>query len=167
MKKLTALLLLISFFANSQSSKAILEMDSYSFIYPKDWKIVEGCVENQCTINSLRDSLLNEDTYVESINFTVNDLASASYTAQQYANFSVDYLPKVVEGFAVLENKKLSQNCQLLVYKGKKDDFDQTWMQYYYVANSKVYIVTFSAESRKFELYKPMLLPYLESFYLK
>jgi hypothetical protein len=145
----------------------MVDFPSYKMTFPDTWKIKNGCVETQCTINSPRDTLMSFDTYIESINLTVNKLNNTSYTALKYADYSIGYLPKVVQQFEVLEKKNLGGNSYRVTYRGVKNGLRQTWRQYYYVRRGKVYIVTFSAETRKYEIYQPMIEPYLDSFTFK
>lgn len=140
---------------------------AYSITIPEGWRISDNCTEDLCSLFSPPDTLSKEyDRYVESINITVNKLSSPSYTVDQYAAFSIGYLPKVVKDFTILEKKKLRSNVYRLTYQGFKDYSAQTWRQYYYVKNAKVYIVTFSAETRKYEQFLPLIQPYLDSFKL-
>lgn len=164
MKKLLFLLFLPFFSLAQTDSIKVLENEIYSMSYPAEWNIKDGCTTDQCTINSERDTLLDYDTYIESINITVNNLSSASYTAEKYANFSIGYLPKVVQRFKLLNKKKLGTKSYRIVYKGYKNAIAQTWMQYYHVKNQKVYIITFSGETRKHEIYRPLIEPYLDTF---
>ncbi|AWW00217.1 hypothetical protein [Arcticibacterium luteifluviistationis] len=178
MKYLFVLLLSVSFTLKAQTAPEkidtldaeaplLIDMPTYSIELPNTWTIKAGCVEEQCTAHSPTDTLRGYDTYIESVNLTVNKLSSASYTAEKYANFSIGYLPKVVKGFKVLEKKKLSPKSYVISYKGNKNNIWQTWIQYYHVKNSKVYIVTFSAETLKYRHYQDMIEPYLASFKFK
>ena len=156
--------------ANARSltdSTIVLDFKPYKIDYPSSWKLKPGCVANECSILAPKDTILLPDTYLESINLTFNSLPSASYTVDKYAQFSIDYLPKVVKNFKVVEKKKLKSNVIRLTYTGEKDTFKQTWRQYYYVKASKVYIVTFSAETPKYEHYKAIIEPFLDSFTVK
>jgi hypothetical protein len=148
-------------------STIVLDFKPYKIDYPSSWKLKPGCVANECTILAPKDTILLPDTYLESINLTFNALPSASYTVDKYAQFSIDYLPKVVKNFKVVEKKKLKPNVIRLTYTGEKNTFNQTWRQYYYVKSSKVYIVTFSAETPKYEHYKAIIEPFLNSFTVK
>ncbi|SOE19892.1 hypothetical protein SAMN06298216_0393 [Spirosomataceae bacterium TFI 002] len=144
-----------------------IDMAKYKLTIPNNWKIKAGCTEEQCTANSPQDTLGGFDTYIESINITVNKLSSSSYTAEKYANFSIGYLPKVVKGFKVLEKKRLNSYSYRVTYTGSKNNIEQTWRQYYHVRSSKVYIITFSAQARKYDHYQPIMEPYLASFKFK
>lgn len=145
----------------------MIDMARYSMEIPATWRIKPGCIETQCSANSPRDTVGGFDTYIESINITVNKLSSSSYTAEKYANFSIGYLPKVVKGFKVIEKKRLSSRSHRVTYTGVKNGIHQTWRQYYHVRSSKVYIITFSAQAKKYDYYQPIMEPYLDSFKFK
>ncbi len=144
-----------------------VDFPAYRMTVPDGWSIKAGCVSDQCTFTSTRDTVGGFDTYIESINLTVNKLNNTSYTALKYADYSINYLPKVVQGFKVLEKKNLGNNAYRVSYRGTKNGLEQTWRQYYYVKGGKVYIVTFSAETRKYDYYQPLIEPFLNSFKLK
>lgn len=171
MKKLFfSLFIFIGFTANATSltdSIKVLDFKPYKIDYPSSWRLKAGCAVNECSILSPGDTLSWPDGYTESINLTFNPLPSASYTADQYATYSIAYLPKVVKNFKVIEKKKLKSNVIRVTYSGEKDTHKQTWRQYYYVKSSKVYIVTFSAETSKYPAYQPFIEPFLNSFTLK
>ena len=171
MKNLLFILLtFIGFTANATAltdSIKVLDFKPYKINYPSTWRLKAGCVANECSILAPADTLNYPDTYTESINLTFNQLPSASYTVDKYAQFSIDYLPKVVKNFKVIEKKKLKSNVIRLTYSGEKDTSKQTWRQYYYVKSSKVYIVTFSGETSKYDYYQPFIESFLNSFTLK
>jgi hypothetical protein len=165
------IIIFLSFSAKAISfadSVLVLDFKPYKITYPSTWRLKETCAVNECSILAPFDTLSKPyDTYTESINLTFNTLPSAEYTVDKYAQFSIDYLPKVVKNFKVIEKKKLKPNVIRLTYAGEKNNFQQTWRQYYYVKAGKVYIVTFSTETPKYEYYQPFIEPYLNSFTLK
>jgi hypothetical protein len=145
----------------------VLNQKAYSITIPDGWRIQENCTNDLCSLLSPRDTLGSYDRFTENINFTVNKLPSPSYTVDKYAQYSITYLPSVVKNFKVIEKKKLRSNAYLLTYKGEKSGFAQTWRQFYYIKNAKVYIMTFACETEKYEFYLPIIDPYLGSFKLK
>jgi hypothetical protein len=180
MKFLVPFFLIVTFYSKAQSipnhtdgldtliSKPLkIDMPKYSIELPQTWEIKPGCLEEQCTANSPGDTIGGYDMYIESINLTVNKLSSTSYTAEKYATFSIGYLPKVVQEFKVLQKAKLSASSYRVTYTGVKNNFRQVWRQYYHVKSGKVYIVTFSAEAKKYNNYSEMIEPYLASFKFK
>jgi hypothetical protein len=164
------ILVSLEFSANANlltDSTKVLDFKSYKIDYPSTWRLKTGCVVNECSILSPVDTLSWPDGYTESINLTFNRLPSASYTVDQYAKFSIDYLPKVIKNFKVVEKKKLKSNVISITYSGEKDTHKQTWRQYYYVKSNRVYIVTFSTETSKYAVYQAFIEPFLNSFTLK
>ena len=145
----------------------VLDKKAYSMNIPTGWKIQSDCQENLCSLLSPVDTLSYIDRFVDNINITVDKLPSPSYTVDKYAQFSISYLPSVVKNFKVIEKKKVKSNGYLVTYKGEKSGFAQTWRQFYFVKNSKVYIVTFATETIKYEKYLPIVDPFLNSFKLK
>ncbi len=141
-----------------------LEKKGYKIQIPGGWRISADCQDQNCSLFSPADTLLLPDTYVENINITVEKLSSTSYTVDQYTTFSIGYLPKVVQNFKLISKKKLSSSSYVIEYKGRKNNFEQSWRQFYYVKNAKIFIVTFAAETPKFEYYKPQVESYLKSF---
>lgn len=142
----------------------VAELKEYRITVPESWYIKAGCVDEKCVMLSPADTLSSYDRFTENISITVSKLSSSKYTADMYADFSKGYLPKVVSNFEVLERKRLKSNKVLMVYRGKKDGYEQTWMQYYNVKNAKVYIVTCSIETKNYEAYRPIIKEYAETF---
>jgi hypothetical protein len=145
----------------------VLDKKTYKMDIPKGWRIQDNCQENLCSLLSPTDTLSYIDRFVDNINVTVDKLPSANYTVDKYAQFSITYLPSVVKNFKVIEKKKLKPNVYMVTYKGEKSGYAQTWRQYYYVKNAKVFIVTFACETEKYAYYKDIVEPYLNSFKLK
>ena len=94
----------------------VLEKKGYVITIPKGWKIQENCKEELCNLVAPFDTLGILDTFLESINFTVNQLPSASYTVDEYARFSIKYLPSVVKNFSIVDRKKIKSNA-FIVYE--------------------------------------------------
>jgi hypothetical protein len=139
---------------------------TYKMELPKGWRVQDGCKDELCSLLSPADTLSYFDRFTENINITVNKLPSASYTVDKYASYSISYLPKVVKGFKLISKKKLKSNVYLIEYTGEKSNFNQTWKQYYYVKNSKVFIVTFASEAKNYDYYLPIVEASLKSFRL-
>jgi hypothetical protein len=142
----------------------VLKRNTYSIHIPQGWKLMDGCQENLCSLLSPADTLSGFDRFTENINFTLEKVPSATYTVDKYAAYSENYLPKVVKNFKVLDRKKIRPNAYRLTYKGEKSGFSQTWRQYYYIKNQKIYIVTFACETSKYAFYLPLIEPHLNSF---
>lgn len=138
---------------------------SYTMDIPEGWKIKESCIEADCSFLAPQDN--PTDTFLENINITVADAPSKNYPVTKYTDFSIGYLPSVIENFELVERKKLPGNSEYIIYKGFKSGFNQTWKQYYHIKDSKMYIVTFTAETPRFEEYIGRIQENLDSFRVK
>jgi hypothetical protein len=177
MKNILVLLILLTGFSVKAQQKdsvltqpkpvATLDKKGYSIKIPDQWKIMDNCQENLCSLLSPVDTIGYFDVFIENINITVSDLPTKSYTVDQYSQYSIKYLPTVVKNFKIIDRKKLKPNVFRMTYQGEKNNFKQTWRQFYYVKAGKVYIVTFASETEKYDKYLPVIDPFLDSFKLK
>lgn len=138
---------------------------SYAIDIPEGWKIKENCTESDCSFLAPQDT--PTDTFLENINITVADAPSKNYPVTKYTDFSIGYLPSVIENFELVERKKVPGNSEYVIYKGLKSEFQQTWKQYYHIKDNKMYIVTFTAETLQFEEYIGKIQENLDSFRVK
>ncbi len=164
MKLIVILFISVNAFSFAKDS---LSNFNYTIEIPKGWTTQEGCTEKYCTFLAPIDTLNGNDSYLENINITVNDLPSSKYPIEKYTEFSIKYLPSVVSQFELLEKHQLTSYSSRVTYKGRKSKFNQTWRQYYIIKDSKVYIVTFAAETSKFEHYIAFVQQSLDSFRVK
>lgn len=164
MKITIILLCLLGIKANAFPGDSLANF-SYTIEIPEGWKIKDNCTEEDCSFLAPQDN--PADTFLENINITVADAPSKNYPVAKYTDFSVGYLPSVVGNFELLERKKLAGNSEYIIYRGKKSGFDQTWKQYYHIRGSKMYILTFTAETSQFEKYADHIGRHLDSFKVK
>lgn len=164
MKKLLVIFCFLAFRAQACPVDTLVHF-SYSIDIPDGWKTKENCTENDCSFLAPQDA--PTDTFLENINITVADAPSKNYPVTKYTDFSIGYLPSVIENFELVERKKLPGNSEYIIYKGLKSEFHQTWKQYYHIKGTKMYIVTFTAETAKFEEYIGRIQENLDSFRIK
>jgi hypothetical protein len=164
MKSLILFFCIVSFHATAFQTDSLKNF-SYSIDVPENWTVKDGCTEADCSFLAPQDN--NQDTFLENINITVVDAPAKNYSAEKYTDFSIGYLPTVVENFELLERVKLPENASRITYKGLKSGYHQTWKQYYFIKSSKMYIVTFTAETPKVEEYILKIQSTLDSFKVK
>lgn len=155
---------LFPLFAIAQSADTLDKFD-YVLPIPKGWTIKEGCQAQDCSLLAPQDH--SKDTFLENLNITVAEAPAKNYPVEKYVDFSAQYLPSVIDGFKILERKKLEGNKAYLIYTGTKNDFLQTWKQVYWIKGEKLYILTLSTESSQFENYIQNIGSFLEAFTLK
>ena len=159
------ILVLVLLYSTPCKASDTLRLGSYEMAIPTGWTVKDDCTENDCSILAPRDN--NEDTYLESINITINELGKLNYSVEKYANISVEYLPTVIEDFELLSRVKLPNNAAVLNYKGNKSAYNQTWKQYYFVVGTKMHILTFAAESKNYDTYINVIQENINSFIVK
>lgn len=165
MKYLITFFLILIFNTLGYSQSDTLKTDSYTIIIPEGWKIKEGCLPGDCSLLAPHDNF--EDTFLENINIVVAKAPAKNYPVKKYADFSVGYLPSVIENFEVIDRKPIANNGEYVIYQGIKSDFKQTWKQYYFIKNEGLYIITFTAETDRFDEYINKIQANLDSFQIK
>jgi hypothetical protein len=155
------LLLCLSTAVHAQSPDTLNRFD-YTLPLPAGWTVKEGCSETDCSILAPQDH--KQDTFLENINITIAAAPSKNYPVGKYTDFSVNYLPSVIQDFKILERTKLKGNAEYLVYQGTKSNFAQTWKQYYFIREEKLYILTLTAEQTQYASYLERIGPLLDAF---
>lgn len=155
------LLLFISTAVQAQSADTLNRFD-YTLPLPPGWTVKEGCSATDCSILAPQDH--KQDTFLENINITIAAAPAKNYPVGKYTDFSVNYLPSVIQDFKILERTKLKGNAEYLVYQGTKSDFAQTWKQYYFIRGEKLYILTFTAEQGQYPAYMEKMGTLLDEF---
>jgi hypothetical protein len=158
---------LIVFAYNSFAQTITLTKAAYSIKYPSTWEVKPGA--NNLTFNIQAPSDGAGDTYTEFIDLTVNKLEDATMNAEKYALFSKGYLPSKIPKFKVVESKKTTQNKvgYFMVFTGLQNGKQCKWKQCYFVKNSKVYIITYTAAAESYDSYKAIVEPMIASFIVK
>lgn len=144
-----------------------LDKKEYKIAIPENWTVDKDCKDDLCSLFSPSDTLSYYDIFIENLNITVAKLPTASYTAENYSTYSRGYLPTVVKNYKLLNKKKLKPNVSMIEFTGIKNNFDQTWQQYYFVKRQKVYILTFAIETKKYAYYTSNYKNIFNTFILK
>jgi hypothetical protein len=138
---------------------------TYTINIPQDWTTKEGCNASDCSYLAPQDN--GQDTFLENINITVVEAPAKNYAVKKYTDFSLGYLPTVMDNFELIDRKALPNNAEYIIYKGFKSNYNQTWKQYYFIKGNTLYILTFTAETPKFEEYIAKIQENLDSFKMK
>jgi hypothetical protein len=167
MKKILLSLLLLASIAVNAQEFTTLSKSTYSIKYPSTWVADENADAKGFTIKSPTEG--QEDVFVENLNLAIEKLTSFGYTAQDYAAFSKGYLPQKIKNFTVITNKKgtLGKDSWFMEFKGLQNNKKLQWKQYYIVVNSKVHILTFTAEPDKYKNYLPVANAMMASYKAK
>lgn len=141
----------------------------FSISYPKTWT-VDRSGENGTSFYLFSPFLSSNDVFQENVNLIIQDVKGYGITLDSYTEFSIDDIGKSVQNSRILENIRKSAHglsYHKMVYSGEINGFKLTFMQYYWVVNEKVYLLTFTAEPDQFSKYLPVADRILNSFVMK
>lgn len=166
MKKILFIItFLFSFISFSQNARTI-KTSEYEISFPENLKFDDSKTRNTEVIIYMEKE--NEkDLFIENINLIIQDLKGYQIDLNQYINISEI---QVNENGKLIESKKINLNgaeAQLMVYEAKPTGRALKFYQYLLVKNEKAFILTYSAEVEKFDLYFQEINKIFNSFSVK
>ena len=169
MKYFFILFIGINLFAQEQVNDwASLEGKEFSVQHPKNWTLDKSGIMGTNFI--LFSPLSNaEDTFKDNVTFIIQDLVGYKLTLKQYTNISKNQIKNMITDSKILScttEKRHYLDFQKLIYTGKQGIYNLQFTQYYWVENSKAYVLTFTEES-KYGQYKIKGNKILNSFIIK
>ncbi len=146
-----------------------LEISGHSIAYPEMWE--PDTSGNMGSVFFLHAPLTNEeDTFMENINLILQNLADEKMKSKAYISRTIEQITTYLKDYKIIQNAKTKKNnkeCYVLEYSGSMNNFELHFLQYIWVQKGKAYILTFTATSESFELYRPTAIQMLESMKLK
>ena len=85
----------------------------------------------------------------------------------EYVNFQVDQLKDAILDFQLIKKNKqtlFNELAYTIFYTGRRRDFHIKIMQSYILKNNKIYLLTYTAENDKFDLYFKIIKKMIKSF---
>lgn len=165
------------FFASAQqeSSKntaaanwSSVSRTNYSIKCPSHW-IIDTANSKLFGTDVIIFSTLSSttDKFKENINLIVEDLQGQDVSLEKYVTLATSGIKKIIDDVEIIESATLKQGnreFQKLVFRGTQGDFDLKTIQYYFMSNGNVYVLTFTAENSEFDKYKNEAESILNSF---
>ena len=141
----------------------------YSVKAPSDWTIDSS---KQMGTDLVIFSMLENgsDKFRENINVLIQNLAGMNINLEKYTAISTGQVKTMAPDAAMVESKTMkagSTTFQKIIYTATQSGVKLKFEQYYFIANKKAYVITFTAELAKFEIFKPVGEEILNSFVLK
>jgi len=84
-----------------------------------------------------------------------------------YVNFSIDQLREAILDFRLFEKTRTKISkipAYKIVYSGKRKQMNIKIMQHYAIKRNKVYLITYTAEKDKYEMYLKSLQKMIKTF---
>ena len=142
---------------------------AYSIQYPADWTLnLEGSKEVDFQIFSPLAS--SSDTFSENVNLLVQDLRGQPVkTLDQYVEISESQIVAMLTDSEILASERLRRNGRefhRVEFTARQGKFALKHVQYYFLANTTVYALTFTCLAGEFDEHKEVGIRILDSFVL-
>ncbi|MDM1044458.1 hypothetical protein HX004_13810 [Myroides sp. 1354] len=159
---LVALFLFLSCSHHIETNK--FETNEFSIIYPEKLVFNDGNEEGAVFI--LKSTPTSpDDVFIENINLVTQEVNEVEFV--EFANQTVSK----IEGFAEVEKSEIINintiNCLRIVFSMKQNNLDLKFIQHYLIKGNKMYLLTFSSESKFYNDYYEEMNNVLMSFKLK
>lgn len=154
---------------NTMSEWKTLAQTNYSIEYPSTWELNKG---GQMGTSFILFSPLDseKDTFKENVNLMVQDLGKENIDLNRYTEISEGQIKTLLTNSDLIESKRIKKsNAEFhkLIYTGDQGIFHLKFEQYYWVIDSKAYVLTFTSEEEKFATYSETGEKILNSFRIK
>ena len=172
MKTITPVLLLVFIIGAPRitaQNRVNINKKEYSIKSPAGWTVDSS---KQMGTDLILFSMLENsaDKFRENINVQVQNTAGMNIDLAKYTAISATKIKAMAPDSKIEESKTINTGklaFQKTIYTATQDHLALKFEQYYYVANKKAYVITFTSELRKFDIFKPVAEEILNSFSLK
>jgi len=160
-----SLLITISTFFCQKDTKIKIERDEFIISYPSEL-ILDENIQGRTSFVLTTHKNGQEDAFIENINLVIKNLES-NITLDELSKQTKNEISKIAD---IIEDKKLKINekdCYRIILKATQNGIDLTFIQHYYIENQKIYLLTFSSETRVYNDYFNQMNKVLMSFEIK
>jgi hypothetical protein len=155
--------------ATIQNGWKLVDHSEYSIQHPENWDFDNsGQMGTSFFVFSKQNS--PQDQFKENVNLLIQDLTGNTITMDQYVAISEEQVKTMITNGNLLESKRVrsgSSEFHKMVYTGDQGIFKLKFEQYYWIRNSKAYVLTLTCEMAQFDNYKETGEKILNSFVLK
>lgn len=158
------LIIILTCLSCQQETFKELEREKFSMSYPSYLNLDESGDGGTLFILKVKQSG-NEDNFVDNINLIEGRIGTLNF--EKIASKSIEDIKNIAN---IVENKKTKQNgvdCLRVVFETTEKNLHLTVIQHILVKNKKVYVLTFTCETKDFKGYSKDIDKSLLSFKLK
>lgn len=173
--KYACMLLLVAWssfvFSQTENKTALIKYKSanYSISYPDNWTIDNS--KQMGTELIIFSPLEDEsDKFRENINVIIQDLKGQPVGLLEFAKISEGQIRDMATDGKILASKQIETGGKehyRMLYEMTQGNFRLTIEQYYFIQEGKAYVVTFTTESAKYDVFRQEGERVLDSFALK
>ena len=151
---------------NKSENKLEINKNGYSISYPDQLSTDESIDGLEFIIFTEKSN--PDDDFIENINLIIQDLDSLNIDLHDYARISEQ---QIVENNGEIISydlkKNYDQDFYRFMYNMPMNDNHLSFLQHFYLSNSKVYILTFSSEMTECDNYVKEMEEIMLSFQLR
>ena len=164
MRFLTYFFILINTLSCAQVNRTVLEKEDFSISYPSSLNLDDSGKEGTRFILTA-DKDGKDDIFVENINLSTQNVGNIAFDELiKKTEREVSSVAKIVEKKVIDIN---GRKCFSLKITATQNGVDAIFLQHYYIKNQKVYVLTFSSESKMYDSFFEDMNKTLLSFKLK
>ncbi|MFT3823901.1 MAG: hypothetical protein QM731_08265 [Chitinophagaceae bacterium] len=166
----TVALLLIGFTMNAQiSSWRTVNKKQYSIQYPSTWTVDSSRqLGADLLISAPIDSI--SDRFKENIKIIIQNIAGKNVDMDRFVSVSEQQIKTVLPDCNFIESSTVTEapvTYHKMLFTCTQGQLPLEIEQFYFVTSEKAYVITFTAEQRRFSEYQPVAEKILQSFMLK
>ena len=134
--------------------------------HPSTWKTLENYAGSIVAVYAPPDS--PDDQFAENLNIVFEDISSfPEITLEQYTEKGKEVLEKILTKFSLLKNESTTIsniNARTLTFTATQGIYRLKFKQTSLIVNKRAYVITFSAEEKKFAKYENTGVSIINSF---
>jgi len=165
----TLVLCFIATISIAQKKSFVLENELYKIQYPNKWTVdTSKTMGTEFFIFSPIEN--GTDKFRENVNLIVQDISGHNIDLDKYADISKNEINTMGPGSRIYEAKKIKKGKSeyyKIVYDMTEESLKLKLEQYYFVTDTRAFVLTFTTESSKFASFKTVGEGVLNSFQLR
>src|SRR4030095_8113050 len=146
----------------------ILEKELFKVQYPNKWTIdTSKTMGTEFFIFSPREN--SNDKFRENVNLIIQDISGQNIDLDKYAQISKRQINTMANGSRIHESRKVKKGKSefyKMIYEMTQGALRLKLEQYYFVTDTRAFVLTLTTESNKFKNFKPVGEGILDSFRL-
>jgi hypothetical protein len=164
----TLVFCLFASMALPQKASVKLQKELFKIQYPSKWTIdTSKMMGSEFFIFSPKENA--NDKFRENVNLIIQDISGQNIDLDKYAQISKEQINTMANESRIHESKKIKKGKSefyKMIYDMKQGAFKLKIEQYYFVTNTRAYVLTLATESTKFANFKTVGEGVLNSFEL-
>ena len=136
-----------------------------SIKYPTNWEKIVAELDTIAAFLSPIEHKL--DLFRENLTIMIKDVFISPENFKEYINFQIDQLKDAILDFQLIKKKKKklsNEPAYTVIYTGIRRDFNIKIMQNYIFKKNEIYLLTYTAEIDKYDLYFKIIKKMVKSF---